>query len=164
MWSSLNYYFDPMVRLWSNLQGQPNSLQVIFGQVVWTPRPWMSGLGPKKWVFCQIYLLPGFGGKGVVLYLFRNWETMQKKCCERNFDFQPMYRDNRARRWGWPWVQPKFWNFNIFHKRDPLYNQVTFLCNFLIWYTPKAPEVPLRPRRVKIKIQNYGIFYRRDPH
>ena len=40
--------FDPS----QNFQGQPSSLQVFFGLVVWTPEP-------KKGLFCQIYLLPG---------------------------------------------------------------------------------------------------------
>ena len=37
------------------------------------------------------------------------------------------------------------------------------LCNFLIRRTPRAPRVPRRPGGVKIKSQNWVIFYRRDP-
>ena len=37
------------------------------------------------------------------------------------------------------------------------------LCNFLIRRTPRAPRVPRGPGGVKIKSQNWVIFYRRDP-
>ena len=111
--------FDPIVRLWSNFQGQLNSLQVIFGQVVWIPQPSGSGPGPEKGLFLQIFLLPGFWGRGVVSYLFGNGRTRQTKCWERNFDFWPTAQENGAERQGWPGGRQKFWNFNIFYKRDP---------------------------------------------
>ena len=70
--------FDPMVRLWSNFHGQPNSLQVIFGQAVWIPEPSGSGLDFEKGGFLQINLLPRFWARGVVSYPFRNQKTRQK--------------------------------------------------------------------------------------
>ena len=53
-----------MVRLWSNFQGPLNSLQVIFGRVIWTLRPSGSGPDPENGLFRQIYLLPGFWASG----------------------------------------------------------------------------------------------------
>jgi hypothetical protein len=102
-----------------NFQGSLNSSQVIFGQVIWTPRPSGSGPNPEKGGFCQIYLLPGFWGSGVVSYLFGTGRTRRKKCWERNFEFWPTAWENEAGRRGWPWGWPKFWNFNIFYKSDP---------------------------------------------
>ena len=40
------------------------------------PRALWVRLRPKKCLFCQIYLLPGFWGKWVVSYLFKNRRTM----------------------------------------------------------------------------------------
>jgi hypothetical protein len=111
--------FDPMVRSQPNFQGQLKALQVIFGQVTWTPRPSGSGPNPEKGLFRQIYLLPGFQGRGVVSHLFGTGRTRRKKCWERNFDFRPAARENEAGRRGWPGGPPKFWNLNIFHKRNP---------------------------------------------
>jgi hypothetical protein len=111
--------FDPMVRSQPNFQGQLKALQVIFGQVTWTPRPSGSGPNPEKGLFRQIYLLPGFRGRGVVSYLFGNGRTRRKKCWERNFDFLPRALENGAGRRGWLGGRPKFWNFNNFYKRDP---------------------------------------------
>ena len=111
--------FDPMVRSQPNFQGQLKALQVIFGQVTWTPRLLGSGPNPEKGLFRQIYLLPGFWGSGVVSYLYGTGRTRRKKCWERNFEFWPTAWENEAGRRGWPWGWPKFWNFNIFYKRDP---------------------------------------------
>ena len=151
-----------MVRLCSNFQGQPNSLQVIFGQAVWTPRTSGSGPDPEKAGFCQIYLLQGFRGRGVVSHLFGIGTTRQTKRWERNFDFWPTAGENGAGRRGWPGGRPKFWNFNISYKRDPPKIRrwsLLVLCNFLIRRTPRAPGVPQGPGRVKIKSQNRGLFF-----
>ena len=64
-WGKSAITFDSFDQSAWNFQGQFNSLQVFFGQVIWTPRPSGSGPDPKKWVFCQIDLLPcrcQFGG------------------------------------------------------------------------------------------------------
>ena len=133
-----------MVRLCSNFQGHPNSLQVIFGQAVWTPGPSGSGPDPEKWVFCQIYLLPGFWGRGVVLHLFGIGTTRQKKCWERNFDFWPTARENGAGRRGWPGGDQNFGISTFLIKGTPHKIRrwsLLVLCNFLIRRTPRAPGV-----------------------
>ena len=137
-----------MVRLCSNFQGHPNSLQVIFGQAVWTPGPSGSGPDPEKWVFCQIYLLPGFWGRGVVLHLFGIGTTRQTKCWERNFDFWPMAGENGAGRRGWPGADKNFGISTFFIKGTPAKigrQSFSVLCNFLIRRTPRAPRVPRGP-------------------
>ena len=76
-----------------NFQGPLNSSQVIFG----LRGPQGLGRTPKRRVFCQIHLLPGFSGRGVS-YLFGNGMTRQKKCPERNFDFNSRAQENVARK------------------------------------------------------------------
>jgi len=152
--------FDPIVRLCSNFQHQLNSLQVIFKRVTWTPGPTGSGPDPEKAGFHQIYLLRGFWGRGVVSHLFGIGTTRQIKCWERNFDFWPTARENRAGRRGWPGGQQKFWNFNIFYKRDPCLNRAPIIFCFLQLFDPTHPEGPtgtLRPRGV-----SGGVKIKRD--
>ena len=111
--------FEPLDGSARNFQGPLNSSQLIFGQVTRTPGPAGSGRDPEKAGFRQIYLLRGFWGRGVVLHLFGIGTTRRTKHCERNFDFWPRAGENGAGRRGWRGGQPKFWNFNIFYKRDP---------------------------------------------
>ena len=61
--------FDPVVASQPNFKGELNSLQVIFGQVIWTLRPTGSALNPEKRVLHQIYLFPGFWGRGGVIFI-----------------------------------------------------------------------------------------------
>ena len=68
--------------------------------------------------------------------------TRQTKCRERNFDFCPTARENRAGRRGWLGGQPKFLNFNIFYKKPPPCNRA--------------------PGGGKIKSPNWAGCYRRD--
>jgi len=116
--------FDLSNGLEQNFQGHLNSLQVIFGWVIWTPGP--SGLGPnlEKWTLRQIYLLLGFWSSGVGLHLFGIQRTRPKKCWERNFDFLPTAKNNGAGRYGCAGVRPKFSNSGIFYKRDPTLNVI----------------------------------------
>ena len=60
----------------TNLQGQPNYLQVILGQAVWTPRPWGSGPNPEKCLYHIIYL--HLLGQSGCVNLFINERTRQK--------------------------------------------------------------------------------------
>ena len=53
--------------------GSPQNLCSWFGLSSPRGRP-----NPKKWAFCEIYLLPGFWGKGVILCLYGNGTTKQK--------------------------------------------------------------------------------------
>ena len=108
--------FDPLDGSARNFQGPLNSSQVIFGRVTRTPGP-SGSCGFAG--FRQIYLLRGFWGRGVVSHLFGIRTTRQTKRWERNFDFWPTAGENGAGRRGWPGGRPKFWNFNIFYKRDP---------------------------------------------
>ena len=127
--------FDPMVRSQPNFQGQLKALQVIFGQVTWTPRPSGSGPNPEKGLFRQIYLLPGFQGRGVVSHLFGTGRTRRKKCWERNFDFRPAARENGARRRGWLGGHQNFEISTFFIKRTPTKirrRSLFVLLNFLI--------------------------------
>ena len=79
--------YESLDRPARNFQGPLNSLQVIFGWVIWTPGPSGSGPDPEKGGFCQFYLLLGFWSREVVSYLFRIGTTRQTKCLKRNFDF-----------------------------------------------------------------------------
>ena len=150
-----------MVRLMSNFQGQPNSLQVIFGQAFWTPGPSGSGPDPKKWVFCQIYLLPGFWGRGVVLHLFGIGTTRQKNVGSGILIFGPRHEKTGPEGGAGGRGDQNFGISIFFVKRTPpkiRRRSLFVLCNFLIRGTPRAPGVPQGPRRVKIKSQNWGIF------
>ena len=111
--------FEPLDGSARNFQGPLNSSQLIFGRVTRTPGPAGSGPDPEKAGFRQIYLLRGFWGRGVVSHLFGIGTTRQTKRWERNFDFWPTAGENGAGRRGWPGGRQKFWNFNIFYKRDP---------------------------------------------
>ena len=111
--------FEPLDGSAQNFQGPLNSSQLIFGRVTRTPRSAGSGPDPEKARFRQIYLLQGFWGRGVVSHLFGIGTTRQTKRWERNFDFWPTAGENGAGRRGWPGGRQKFWNFNIFYKRDP---------------------------------------------
>ena len=111
--------FEPLDGSAQNFQGPLNSSQLIFVRVTRIPRPAGSGPDPEKARFRQIYLLRGFWGRGVVSHLFRIGTSRETKCWERNFDFWPTAGENGAGRRGWPGGRQKFWNFNIFYKRDP---------------------------------------------
>ena len=96
--SQITFYM--LVGWQPNFQGLLISSQVILGQVTWTPRPSGSGPDPEKAGFCQIYLLPGFWGRGFVSHLFGIGTTRPTKCWEQNFDCLPTARENGAGRWG----------------------------------------------------------------
>ena len=148
--------FDPMARLWSNFQGPLISLQVIFGPLIWTPRPSGSGPDPEKCVFCQIYLLPGYWGRGVVSYLLGNGTTRQKNVGSGILIFGPgPEKTGPEGRVGHGCGQ----NFGIstfFIKGAPSKMRSWLfyvLCNFLIWRTPLVPEVPPGPGGWKSKVK-----------
>ena len=105
-----------------------------------TPGPTGSGPDPEKWDFCQIYLLPGFWGRGVILHLFGIGTTRQTKHRERNFDFWPMARENGPEGWAGRGGQPKFWNFNISYKKDPSLNKWPVAFGFMQLFDPTHPE------------------------
>ena len=94
--------FDALDRSAQNFQGPLNSLQVIFGRVIWTLGPLGRGRTQKKGVSEKSISSGGFGAGGVVLHLFGSGTTRQTKCWERNFCFLPIAGENGARRQGWP--------------------------------------------------------------
>ena len=158
--------FEPLDGSAQNFQGLLISSQLIFGRVTRTPGPAGSGPDPEKAHFRQIYLLRGFWGRGVVSHLFGIRTTRQTKRWERNFDFWPTAGENGAGRRGWPGADKNFGISTFFIKRTPAKigrRSFSALCKFLIRRTPRAPRVPRGPGGVKIKSQNWVVFYRRDP-
>ena len=131
--------FDMLGGWQPNFQGLLNSSQIIFGQVTLTPGTSGSGPDPEKAGFCQIYLLRGFWGKGVVSHLFGIGTTMRTKRWERNFEFWPTAGENGAGRRGWPGGRPKFWNFDIFYIIDPSLSQAPVALGFMQLFDPKHP-------------------------
>ena len=151
--------------MWSNFQGQPNSLQVIFGQTVWTPGPSGSGPDLEKWVFCQIYLLPEFWGGGSCHTFLESGQQGKKNVGSGIFIFGPRHKKTGPEGGAGGMGDQNFGISKFFVKGTPPKIRrwsLFVLCNFLIRGTPRAPGVPRGPRRVKIKSKHWGIFYRRD--
>ena len=91
--------------------------------------------------------------------------TRQTKCRERNFDFCPTARENRAGRRGWLGGRPKFLNFNIFYKKPPPCNRAPVAFAFMQLFDLTHPEGPRGipvPGGGKIKSPNWAGCYRRD--
>ena len=106
--------FDHIDKSILNFQCQPNSLQLIFGQAFLIPGSSGSDFDPQRGSFWQIYLHPGYNG-----HTFLEMGGQCKTCWEQNCDFQLVAQENRAGRWDCLGDQPKFWNINIFHNREP---------------------------------------------
>ena len=75
-----------------NFQGQLNSSQVIFGRVIWTPRP---SLTPKSGFSAKSISYQSFGA-GELSDTFLEMGGQGKKCWEEFFYFGPRARENRA--------------------------------------------------------------------
>ena len=127
--------------MWPNFQGQPNSLEVIFGQAVWTPGPLGSGTDPKNRLFRQIYLLPGFWGLGEVSYLFPNRRMRPKKVGSGILIFCPRPEKTGPEGGAGPGGIQKF-GISIFFIKGTLPKirrwYFFLLCNLLIQRTSRA--------------------------
>ena len=137
-----------MVRLCSNFQGHPNSLQVIFGQAVWTPGPSGSGPDPEKWVFCQIYLLQGFWGRGLCRTFSESGQRGKQNVGSGILSFGPRPEKTGPEGGAGRGADKNCGISTFLIKGTPAKirrRSLSVLCNFLIRRTPRAPRVPRGP-------------------
>ena len=143
-----------------NFQGLLNSLQVIFGWVTRTPGPRGQARTPKKFVLPNLSP-PRVWGQGGSVTPFQNRDNEVNKTLRAEFWVLAHGPRKRGQIAGLARGQPKFWNFNIFHKRRPpkiRHWSLLVLCTFLVRCTPKAPGVPRGLGRVKIQSQNWDFL------
>ena len=146
--------FDPFARLGSNFQGQPNSLQVIFGLAVWTR-------GPPKRGFLPSLSPPGVLGQGGCVISFRKQDNKENKMLGGDFWFLvhgPRKRGRKAGLAGWA---TKILEFQLFYKSDPPWNQAPVAFAFMQLFDLMHPEgrrgTPLSRQGWKSKVK-IGVF------
>ena len=146
---------NPVVRSQPNFQGKLNSLG-------WWTEPSWSGPNSESGFCAKSISSNGFGAQRWC-YAFSERGEWGKKLMGAEFWFLAHGQRKRGPKAGLAGGQPKFWNFNIYHKRDSLYNQS--LANFLFyatfWFI--APWEAKGPLGWKSKVKTRGFFYKKDP-